>query len=169
VAGVVTGPSAAEPLAVHADPPSGAHCPELSAEQKRDDGGVHVLDWSARGVLLLREQALFLLELDAAGNAAEPARLLGPGDAAPALAHSGALTANGRYLAQVTPLGVAILDRTQGKTRVLAAPDGNGTISDVALSPSGRKLALLRGRQVLIGEPREAPATPAPSGGDAPH
>ena len=160
VAGVVTGPSVAEPLAVRADPPPGAHCPELSAEQKRDDGGIHVLDWSTRGVLLQREQALFLLALDAAGNAGEPARMLGPGDAPPALAHSGALTANGRYLAQLTPLGIAILDRTQGKTRVLAAPDGAGTISDVALSPSGRKLALLRGRQVLIGEPRAAARRP---------
>lgn len=169
VAGVVTGPSVAEPLALHADPPAGAHCPQLSTEQKRDDGGIQVLDWSARGVLLLREQALFLLVLDAAGNAAEPARALGPGDAPPALAHSGALTANGRYLAQRTPLGIAIFDRAQGKTRVFAAPDGGGTISDVALSPSGRKLALLRGRQVLIGEPREPGAAPAPSGSDAPH
>jgi hypothetical protein len=112
---------------------------------------------------------LLLLPLDASGNASEPARVLGPGDAPPALAHSGALTANGRYLAQLTPLGIAILDRAQAKTRVLALPDGAGTISDIALSPSGKKLALLRGRQVLIGEPREAAPAPAAPGGDAPH
>jgi hypothetical protein len=189
VAGVVTGPIVAEPLAVRADPPSGAHCPELNAEQKRDDGGIHVLDWSAQGVLLVREQTLLLLALDTSANASEPARVLGLGDAMPALAHSGALTANGHYLAQVTPLGIAIFDRAQAKTRVLAAPDGAGTITDIALSPSGRKIALLRGRQVLIGEPRAgavvpAPATPtnapapahapspvlpAPSANDAPH
>jgi hypothetical protein len=46
---------------------------------------------------------------------------------------------------------------------LLAVPESPEPISDVALSPSGRSLALVRGRQIYIGQAApNAPAAPAP-------
>jgi hypothetical protein len=163
VAGIVTGPSVSEPLVLAAAPPAGARCPELSAEQRHDDGGLRVLDWTPQGLLLAREQTLWLLALDASATAQAPARELAKTDAPPRRPHSEQLTGDGRYLALPTPLGVAIYDRARDTTRLLAVPESPEPISDVALSPSGRSLALVRGRQIYIGQAApNAPAAPAP-------
>jgi hypothetical protein len=157
VAGVVTGPSVAEPLFARAEPPPGARCPELSRDQRADDGGFHVLEWTSAGVLIARAESLWLLALDGAGAAVGEARALLPSDALPPLLRSGELTADGRFHALLTSLGIAIQDRKAGTTRLLAAPEGEGVISELALSPSGRTLAVLRGGKLLIGTPRDAP------------
>ena len=162
LAGVMGGPTVSEPLIVGADPPPGARCPALSAEQRRDDGGLHAIDWTAQGILFARDQTLLLLALDGGAAAGQPARTLSGSDAPPTRAYSDRLTADGRYLALPTPLGIAVYDRSRGSTRLLGAPEGTAPISDVALSPSGRTVALVRGRQVYIGRAPEpsAPANP---------
>jgi hypothetical protein len=158
VAGIVTGPPVAEPLIARA--PAPAHCPNPSAEERRDSGGFRALEWTAQGVLLARDQDLYLLALDAAQVAtAPPARPLGPRDAIPPLVYSGELTPDGRYHGWLTPMGVAIHDRQSNRTRFVAPPAGSGTPSDLALSPSGRTLALLRGNQLFIGQ-SESPVPP---------
>jgi hypothetical protein len=124
---------------------------------------LRVLDWTPQGLLLAREQTLWLLALDASAAAQAPARELAKTDAPPRRPHSEQLTGDGRYLALPTPLGVAIYDRTRDTTRLLAVPESPEPISDVALSPSGRSLALVRGRQIYIGQAApNAPAAPAP-------
>jgi hypothetical protein len=159
VAGIVTGPPVAEPLIVRA--PAPAHCPDPSAEERRDSGGFRALEWTAQGVLLARDQELYLLALDAAqASTAPPARPLGPRDATPPLVYSGEVTPDGRYHGWLTPIGVAIHDRQNNLTRFVAPPAGSGTPSDLALSPSGRTLALLRGNQLFIGQ--SEPPTPPP-------
>jgi hypothetical protein len=160
VAGMVAGPSVSEPLIARAEPPPGAHCPELTREQRADTGGLRALEWTPQGVLLARGAELLLLPLDAAAAARGEARVLAPTDAVPGLSQSGELTADGRYHALITPLGLAIQDRKQGSTRLIAPPDGAGAITELALSPSGSILAVVQGAKVLIGTAREQkPAT----------
>src|SRR5262249_23823060 len=146
------GKSVAEPLFAAAPPPPGAHCPELSPEQRRESGGYRVLSWTARGVLLAHGPLLSLLPLDAGGKAAAAAAPLRDSDALPPQTNSGELTADGRYHALVTTLGLAIRDRKAGgATRLFALPAGSPSVTDIALSPSATRVALLRGGQLLVG------------------
>lgn len=161
LAGVVAGPSLAEPLFARAPAPAGARCPELAPDQKRDQGGYRVIEWTSAGVLIARDQSLLLLAVDDSGNATNVATTLAPSDPVPALAQSGELTPDGHSHVWLSPDGIAIHDRTHDSTRFLSAPSGTGSMTDIALSPSGRVLALLRGRQLFIGVPDTAPAQPA--------
>ncbi len=161
VAGVSTGRNVSEPLFAPAEPPPQAGCPELTREQRADQDGYRVLDWTSAGVLIAHADTLLLLPLDASANAHGPARVLGPDDTLPALNQSAELTADGRYLALLTSVGIAIHDRKQGSTKLIAVPAGTGTVSDIALSPSGKLLAVVRGGRLLLGVPR-APQAPAP-------
>jgi hypothetical protein len=155
VAGVVTGPSASEPLFARADAPAGANCPELTREQRNDDGGYRVLEWTREGVLIAHGATMSLLPLDAAAAASTEARVLGPNDRLPALGSSGQVTSDGRFVALLTQLGIAIQERKSGASRVIAVPDEPGKISDIALSPSGRTLAFVRGDKVFIGSAQD--------------
>jgi len=161
VAGMVTGPSVSEPLFAPAPPPQAARCPELTREQRRDTGGFRVLGWTAKGVLIGHGPSLRLLALDASARAAAPASELAAGAAVPAQSHSAELSADGRYHALITPLGIAIHDLKQGGSRLVPVPDGTQAVTDVALSPSGQRLAIVRGGRVLLGLPR-APGAAAP-------
>jgi hypothetical protein len=162
VAGVVAGPVLAEPLIAAAQPPAGATCPALDAALRKDSGGFQVIDWSAQGVLLARRENAYLLRLDAAGKATAPAEPLAPGPAAAALtSHSAQLTADGKYLAFATSLGIALLDRASNRARLVALPSGPTAglpVADVAISPSGRRMAFVRGGELWIGSPPEPPA-----------
>jgi hypothetical protein len=158
VAGIVTGPPVAEPLVARA--PAPAHCPNPSAEERRDSGGFRALEWTAQGVLLARDQDLYLFALDATQlSTAPPVRPLGARSVIPSLVYSGELTPDGRYHGWLTPMGVAIHDRQNNLTRFVAPPAGSGAPSDIAISPSGRTLALLRGNQLFIGQ-SESPVPP---------
>ena len=176
VAGVVTGAAAAEPRILAARPPAGSRCPEaLSSQQARDRGGLNVLAWTRRGVLLQRLNTLLLLELDDALEPTGDARELSGRDA-PRLQHSTALTVDGRWLAVAVKRGILVVDRERGTAQLRALPDaGAGSApSDVAISPTGTQLALLQGGYLWIGGPQaaraEAPpaAVPAPPLVDAP-
>lgn len=167
--GAVAGANASEPLIAAAPPPPNARCPQLSPEQRRDDGGFRALAWTAQGVLLGRGQVLSLLALDASMHAAALASELPPSAALAGLPpHSSELSPDGRYHALITPLGVAIHDRQHGATRLVALPADAPPVSDVAVSPSGRRVAVVRGGRLLVGVPRETHATAAPGAAPPP-
>jgi len=118
-------------------------------------------------VLLARGQALWLLALDASARAAQPAIELAPAAAIAGLPpHSSELTPDGRFRALLTPLGVAIHDRKLGGTRLVALPADGPAVTDIAISPSGRRVAVVRAGRLLVGVPRETHAAAAP--GSAP-
>jgi len=186
ISGLVVGPSVAEPLIVDESPSPAMRCPELTVqaratEMRGESGGFRVLDWTALGVLLAREQTLFLLPLanDGTRSAADaPVQVLDAGAVLPNLSQPSLLTPDGRYLALVTPLGIAVYDRKLGSTRLFAAgesatPEGP-PITDVALSPSARNLAFVRGAQLFfgiprgVGEPARTQAGPEPPNPPAP-
>jgi len=165
--GVVAGASTSEPLIVTAAPPEGAHCPQLTPGQRRDDGGFRALAWTSRGVVLARGQALWLLALDGSARAAQPAIELAPSTAITGLPpHTSELTSDGRYHALITPLGVAIHDRKLDATRLVALPADGPPVTDVAISPSSRRIAVVRAGRLLVGVPRDSHAAAAP--GSAP-
>lgn len=159
VAGIVTGPSVAEPLFAHAPPPAGARCPDLSAEQRRDQGGYRVVEWTAAGIVLARAQNLLLLAVDSGANASEPAKALAAGDPLPSVTYSGEFTPDGRSHVWLSPEGIALRDRSRDAVRFLSPPAGTGSMTDVAISPSGRTLAVLRGGRLFVGA-LDAPAPP---------
>ena len=161
---MVAGPSVAEPLIATAPPPPDAHCPELlSPEQRRDTGGFRALAWTPRGVLLARGPALWLLALDAAGARARRPRASSPKEAAITglPPHSSELTPDGRFLAMLTPLGIAIHDRQSDATRLIALPPGS------AAGHGRRRLALGQTRRPACAaaaccSPPLAAASPSP-------
>jgi hypothetical protein len=162
VAGVVAGPPVAQPLVIPAAPPLGASCPDLTPDQRRDHGGLRVVDWTASGVLIARDQVLYLIALDATGNALSQARQLSPRDRLPAITYSGEITPDGRYHVWLTPVGPAIHDRHKDTTRFLTYPSAAGAMTDIAISPSGTNLALVQGNQLSIGSLGSQPPSPSP-------
>ncbi|MFI5307508.1 MAG: hypothetical protein ACHQ53_09160 [Polyangiales bacterium] len=168
LAGVVAGPNVAEPLIAAAEPPPGAHCPELTHEQKNDQGGLRLIEWTAQGVLLARQHELLLLALDAAGKSVVEARVLGTSEPTPALPRSSELSADGRYLVLGTALGIALLDRKQGTTRLIAAPGGAAAVTDLAVSPSANAIAVVQDGKLFIGVARQAALAPAHASAPAP-
>ena len=116
-------------------------------------------------MLLARGHALSLLALDAQGRSAAPAVALPDSEALPA-SGGGELSADGRFLALSTPLGLAIRDRRSGATRLIALPEGAQPITDLALSPSGARIALLHGGALFVGVPAQPAPAPAPTGAE---
>ncbi len=167
VAGIVGGRSVSEPLVLASAPPPGARCPGKLLPPLRDDaGGWRVLDWTESGVLLVRAGELWRLALDEAAKAAQPAvRVAATEDAQPR--HAGALSTSGRHLALVTQLGVAVVDRATGAATLVPfagselAQAAARTALDVAVSPSGRRVAIAHAGHVFVAsEQAPAPATP---------
>jgi hypothetical protein len=167
VEGVVSGPAVSEPLIARREPPAGAECPTLTPEQRADVEGLRALVWTEEGVLLASPRGvLSVLPLDEKARAAEPARELAPGAAPPKATHESAWTPDGRFLALQTSLGIALHERASGRTRLLAPPGQVRAITDVALSPSGRSVAVVLGGRLLVGLPERAdtpPEAPSPS------
>ena len=164
--GVVAGPPVSEPLITPAPFTPGTPCtPALLQVQPRDEQGeFRPLAWTAQGVLLARGAELWLLALDASAQAAAPARQLAAEDALPALGYSGEVTSDGRVHALITPLGIALLERASGRARLIALPDESSVLpSDLALSPSGKAIAIVRNGRLFVATPAPAPtAVPPP-------
>jgi hypothetical protein len=163
IGATIGGGSVAEPLVEERAAPPGASCPQLPKHLRDDDGGLRVLDWTDNGIILARRSQLYLLRLDANLQASGPAGAVGPADALrPRL--RGALDQSGRKLALVNELGVVVVDRAAGSATRLPLPEGVAAsgVSDVALSPSGSRLALVHAGRVYIAMPPK-PAAPAPT------
>jgi hypothetical protein len=91
-------------------------------------------------------------------------RTLGASEPAPSLPAPGALDRSTRYFSIATSEGVAIVDRENpNNARLVRTPASciGGRVSDPALSPSARKLAMLCAGRVYVAEPA------APSGSTA--
>ena len=178
VAGIVAGASASEPLVVAVAPPPGAPCPgTLPPASRADDGGLRVLDWIEGGVLFARGDQLWRLALDGDAKATAPAAPVAPTDSVRPR-HAGAISESGRHLALVTKLGVAVVDRTSGATLLVplagseleSAGATMSTATQVAVSPSGRRVAITHGGHVYvtIEKPPEPVAPAAPGAPPAP-
>jgi hypothetical protein len=141
-------PVASAPLLPLPAPPG---CTSLPEAERRDDGGFEVLGWAPQGVVAARGRERFVVPLSMEGKPTGPARLLEPGAPAPAPLPSGAALADGSTHAQATPYGVLVFG-PQGVT--LLRPDGYTSAVthpvDVALSPSGRQVAVVSGGKVYL-------------------
>ena len=166
VAGRALGPTHGTPLLEPREPPAG-ECQEegaaLSPAHRRDDGGWRVLGWAPQAVVAARGAELRVAPLTISAEPAGAPESLGPGTPPPAPLPPGAITSDGRYLVELRGLGV-LLHRTGGRgAPTLLWPEGwaerEGAPSDPAVSPSGRRIAVLRGGRVLLLE-RESGATP---------
>lgn len=175
VAGIVAGASIAEPLVAAEPPPSPHRCPApLPAAARNDTAGFRVLDWTDAGLLLSRGATLWRLALDAEGKGQAPAREVAAGDEARA-AHPGGLSETGRHLAVATALGIAVIERATGAAMLVpysgplegAAPSA---IRDVAVAPSGRRIALVYAGRVhfTVEQPAAPPAEPVAPLSEAP-
>jgi hypothetical protein len=163
VAGVVAGKPSAEPLIEPRDPPPGARCPsKLPPSLRADRGELRVLEWTPQGVLLARGRELALLSLDEALRASSAARTLTAGAPLPPIAQPDALTVDGKVHALSTTLGLALLDREHGTARLIAPPEAAGQVRDVAISPSGKRIAIVADQQLFVGQPAPPPSAAAP-------
>jgi hypothetical protein len=160
VAGQVLGATHGQPLLAAREPPAGAPCPDLTPSLRRDDGGFRVLGWAPQGVVVARESELLVVPLDLSAQPAGDPEVLAPGTLPPAPLPPGAVTPNGRHRVEVRGLGVLVHRVTPSPEPVLLWPEGwaarEGEVSDAAIAPSGRRVAVLRGGRVLVLE-RAAP------------
>lgn len=119
----------------------------------------HVLGFTASGVLAVHGAALWLVPAAGQGEARE----LTPSDTAAALVSPGAVSADGTRYALATSEGVALVQRgIAPKVTLVRTPTScASTVSDVALSPSGDRIAMLCDGHVYFAE--RAGAAPLPS------
>jgi hypothetical protein len=157
IGGIVTGAPISEPL-LQAAPLDPAACSPANLP-KADRGGFSLLGLFPGGALFARGMTLLSLALDEHGraNAANgQAHILSPGERVPNLQSPGALDSSTRYFAVSTSEGIALVDRTAPATSKLVRTPAScnaGPVSDPALSPSGRKIAMLCGGHVYVAEP----------------
>jgi hypothetical protein len=141
-------PVASAPLLAQASAPG---CVSLPEAQRRDDGGFDVLGWAPQGVVAARGAERFVVPLGIDGKPTDAPRALEPGAPAPAPLPAGTALADGSQHAQATPFGVLVfgpqgvaLLRPEGYTSAVTAP------LDVALSPSGKRVAVVSGGRVYV-------------------
>jgi hypothetical protein len=157
IGGIVTGAAISEPL-LQAAPLDPAACSPTNLP-KADRGGFSLLGLFPGGALFARGTTLLSLALDEHGRATGAngqGHILPPGERAPNLQAPGALDSSTRYFAVSTSEGIALVDRTAPATSKLVRTPAScnaGPVSDPALSPSGRKIAMLCGGHVYVAEP----------------
>jgi hypothetical protein len=167
VAGVVAGPIVSRPLIEKKLAPSGAACRSLPANLRADQGGYRVLGWTPRGVVLSGGgKSLVVVPLDGQAQPAGEVRQLGETEQPPGPLAAGACTADGRFLAQVTPAGIAITQRFPRRQAWLLRPEGwpAAQARELTVSPSGNRIALVRAGRIHIAErgaPKRAAAAAA--------
>ena len=112
--------------------------------RRPDRSGWSVLGWTTQGALLAQGGTLQLVPVDPDGKSAGPAKVLAPGEPAPPLLAPGALSQNGLRHALATSEGVAIIERgpKPSTTLIRSPPSCSGRIGDVAISPSGQRVAM---------------------------
>lgn len=161
VSGVVVGPARATPLVEPRDPPAGAPCPDLTPALRDDAGGWRALGWAPQGVLVAQKATLRIVPLDLSGQPAGPPTVIADGTPPPAPLPAGAITSDGRYFVELRAGGVLVHRTGPSASSALLWPEGwagrEGVASDPAVSPSGRRVAVVRGGRVLLLERATAP------------
>lgn len=151
--GVVLG-AHSTPLLAQREPPGGAPCPDLTPALRDDDGGFRVLGWAPQGVVAARGGSLSVVPLDLSAQPAGPPEVLGAGTLPPAPLPAGAITSDGRFLVEVRGVGVVVHRTAPRGAPQLFWPEGwaalEGPVTDPAVAPSGRRVAVLRGGRVRI-------------------
>lgn len=154
VAGQVLGSAHSRPLLAPREPPAGAPCPDLTPALRRDDGGFRVLGWAPQGVVATRQGALFVVPLDVSAQPVGPPEALVPGTLPPAPLPAGSITSTGLHVVELRGVGVVVHRVAPTPQARLLWPEGwarrEGEVSDPAISPSGRRVAVLRGGRVLV-------------------
>jgi len=166
IGGVVTGAPSSEPL-LAAEPAA----PDFPACQdpkraRSERAGFQLIGLNVQGAVLARGKQLWLLPLDAQGNAASVARVVGKSETLTPLLTPSALDRSARHLALATSEGVAVIDRAAETARLIRSPAScaGGTVSDAVISPSARKVAMLCAGRVYVAEPAaDSGATPRPT------
>lgn len=142
--------------------PPGAPCPELTPALRADDDGWQALGWAPQGVLVARGTELRVVPLDVAGHPAGDPVVLEVDAVIPAPIAPGHATADARAFAHSVPGGLVLVQLTPTRRATFLRPaehaDAEGAPIDVAVSPSGRRLAWIAGGHVRWIER----ATPAP-------
>jgi hypothetical protein len=158
VGGSALGPTHSTALLAPRDPPAGAPCPDLTPALRADDGGFQILGWAPQGVVAARGATLRVVPLDLSGQAAGDPEELAPRTPPPAPLAAGASSSDGRFFVEVRGLGILVHRVLPDAETTLLWPEGwasrDGEVSDAAVSPSGRRVAVLRGGRVLLLERR---------------
>lgn len=159
VAGIITGAPIAEPV-LWPSALSAAAC--ASANTPFEDAPeLQVLGWTQAGVVLAVMGVLYAVPIDDANVASKPVPLAASADVLGQLGAS-SVGAGGRMVLVPTSAGLA---RVGSDGAILIAwPSGvtRGAVSDVAISPSGQRAAILAQGRVHFTDLNEAPPAPAP-------
>lgn len=149
-------PPVSTPLLMPLQSPPG--CTVLPEAARRDDGGFRVLGWAPQGVVVVRGAERVLVPLDLEGKPAGDPRSLERGTPAPAPLPLGAALVDGSLHAEATPFGVLVY-HAQGVS--LLRPEGYDSAAtnptEVAVSPSGKRVAVVSGGRVLLLQRGAAP------------
>jgi hypothetical protein len=156
IGGVVAGASTSEPLLQTVGSGIDPSLCTPSALKKSDRGGYTLLAMLPSGALFARGSTLSLVPLDPQGRATTGPRVLTATEPIPAAIAPGALDGSARHFAVTTTEGVAVVDRSTPTTSKLVRPPPScigSQVSDAALSPSGRRIAMLCAGHVYLAEP----------------
>lgn len=152
----VHGGTHSTPLLVQRDPPAGVTCPQpgLDDSARRDDGGWRVLGWAPQGVVAARRDELRVIPLDLSARPAGTPETLTPGTPPPAPLPAGTASADGRFHVELRGPGVILHRVAEHAQPTLLWPEGwgarEGDVTDAAVSPSGRRVAVRRGDAVFL-------------------
>jgi hypothetical protein len=141
-----------EPLIEAHPAPLGSGCPEQTGVIRVEDGGFRVMGWSVRGVVLIKALRVWLLPLDTEARATSELVAVAPEGPLPGPIAAGAVAPGGGAYALLTPAGIVLRTTASSpKQQVFRPPQWDfARATDVAVSPSGKKLALLSAGRVYI-------------------
>jgi hypothetical protein len=165
VAGVASGEAIATPVLLPGDA-SFEDCSALGAH--KDPRVLSVLGWTNAGLVLARDAELLVVKLDGS-HVAQPAQplatVVGDKRALFAALGSSAISSSGRFQLVKAPLGLLRIDHEHGGMLLMSWPAGVAAerVSDVAISPSGARVALLADGRVFFADASAAPTPTAPA------
>jgi hypothetical protein len=149
VSGVVAGRAVSEPLLEPRTPPPGSACPRtLAAGARDDDGGWRIAGWAPQGVVAIRRDEVRLVPLTVDARPAGDPVALDPGTPVPAPLPPGRMSPDGSAYALVTPIGIVV--RHDSRARAFRPASWTPEVTDVAVSPSGRRVAFVAGGRVQV-------------------
>lgn len=151
VAGVVAGRAVAQPLLEPVAAPPGSACPDsLSAPLREDDGGWHVVGWAPQGVVAVRRDEVRVVPMTVEGQPAGDPNVIEPGTPPPAPLPAGRMAHDGGAYVLPTPIGIVVRTLGDGTTAVLRPEPWSAESPDIAVSPSGRRVAFVADGRVHV-------------------